>query len=517
MSGLDPVGLQVWGAALRSVADEMQAALVRSAFSVTIKERRDCSTALFDAAGRMVAQAHSIPVHLGAMPEAVHAVMRAGAAPGEMWIVNDPFTGGTHLPDLTVVSPIAVDGELVAHAVSRAHHADVGGMTAGSMPAGARELLQEGLVIPPVRLAGPAGVDRSVMDLIAANSRTPAERRGDIGAQVSCHRLAQARMHDIAAARGGPVAIRGAMDALLGYAERRTRAAIAAMPDGEWMREEALEGDGVTDADLVLRVRVRVDGDEMHVDFTGTDPAGPGNLNCPVAVTRSSVFFAVRVATDPDIPASAGAYAPVSIVAPEGSLVNAPAGSAVAAGNVEASSRIADAVMGALAGAADMPAQGQGTMNNLTLGFGDRVYFETLAGGQGASIAADGPSAVHVAMSNTLNTPVEALEVAMPVRVERYAVRRGSGGAGARRGGDGVVRRLRLLADADVSLIAERRRGAPAGAHGGSPGAPGETLVDGAPVAGKWRGHLPAGSVIEQRTPGGGGHGTPTSPGRAPR
>ena len=509
MSGLDPVGLQVWGAALRAVADEMQAALVRSSFSVTIKERRDCSTALFDAAGGMVAQARSIPVHLGAMPEAVRAVMDAGAEPGEMWVVNDPFTGGTHLPDLTVVSPIAVDGEVVAHAVSRAHHADVGGMTAGSMPAGARELLQEGLVLPPVRLAGPEGIDRGIMDIIAANSRTPDERRGDIGAQVAAHALAQARLGHMADARGGPGAIRGAMDALLAYAERRTRAAIAAMPDGEWRHEEALEGDGVTDRDLVVRVRLRVKGDRMEVDFTGTDPAGPGNLNCPIAVTRSCVFFAVRVATDPDIPASAGAYAPVTIVAPEGSLVNAPRGSAVAAGNVEASSRIADAVMAALAGPAQMPAQGQGTMNNLTLGFGDRVYFETLAGGQGASAHAPGPSAVHVAMSNTLNTPVEALEIAMPVRVERYAVRRGSGGQGAQQGGDGVVRRIRLLEAADVSLIAERRRSSPAGAAGGAHGAPGETLVDDAPVPGKWRGRLPAGSVIEQRTPGGGGHGAP--------
>lgn len=517
MSHLDPVGLQVWGAALRSVAEEMQAALVRSAFSVTIKERRDCSTAVFDAQGRMVAQSDSIPVHLGAMPEAVRAVMDAGAAAGEMWVVNDPFTGGTHLPDLTVVSPIAVAGRLVAHAVSRAHHADVGGMTAGSMPAGARELLQEGLVLPPVRLADPTGTDPAVMDIIAANSRTPDERRGDIGAQVAAHRLAQERMESLAATRGGPGAVAAAMDDLLAYAERRTRAAVAAMPDGEWRHEERLEGDGVTHDDLVIRVCLRIAGEAMTVDFTGTDAAGPGNLNCPIAVTRSCVFFAVRVATDPDIPASAGAYAPVTVVAPPGTLVNAPRGCAVAAGNVEASSRIADAVMGALSGATDMPAQGQGTMNNLTLGFGDRVYFETLAGGQGASSRAPGPSAVHVAMSNTLNTPVEALELAMPVRVERYAVRRGSGGTGARPGGDGVVRRIRLLADADVSLIAERRRSAPAGARGGESGEPGRTLVDDQPVAGKWRGRLPAGSVIEQRTPGGGGHGTPSGPGPSPR
>ena len=509
MSGLDPIALQVWGAALRAVADEMQAALVRSAFSVTIKERRDCSTAIFDGQGRMVAQADSIPVHLGAMPEAVAAVMAAGAAPGEAWIVNDPFTGGTHLPDLTIVSPVAIDGRVVAHAVTRAHHADVGGMTPGSMPAGARELLQEGLVIPPVRLATPDGLEAGVMEIIVANSRTPAERRGDIAAQLAAHDLAQRRIADLSARRGGPHALAGAMDALLAYAERRTRAAIAAMPDGEWTAAEALEGDGVTDDDIVIRVRVAISGDGMSVDFTGTDAAGPGNLNCPIAVTRSAVFFAVRVATDPDIPASAGAYAPVTIVAPAGSLVNAPPGAAVAAGNVEASSRIADAVLSALRGAVDVPAQGQGTMNNLTLGFTGRVYFETLGGGQGASSAADGPSAVHVAMSNTLNTPVEALELAMPVRVERYAVRRGSGGAGVRRGGDGVIRRIRLLEPAEASLIAERRRSAPAGAAGGRDGLAGETLIDEVVVPGKWRGHLPAGSSVEQRTPGGGGHGAP--------
>ncbi len=509
MSPLDAIGLQVWSAALSAVAEEMQAALVRTAFSVTIKERRDCSTALFDARGRMVAQSHSIPVHLGAMPEAVAAVMQRGARPGEAWIINDPFRGGTHLPDITIVSPVAVDGTVVAHAVTRAHHADVGGMSPGSMPAGARELVQEGIVIPPMRIAGPDGLDQPLLEMILANSRTPDERRGDLAAQLAAHRLADERLAELAARRGGPAAVQAAMDDILGYAERRTRAAIAAMPDGEWTAEEALEGDGVTDADIVIRVRVVVEGDRLTVDFTGTDPAGPGNLNCPIAVTRSAVYFAVRVATDPDIGASAGAFAPVTIIAPEGSLVNAQPPSAVAAGNVEGSSRITDAVLSALAGAAPVPAQGQGTMNNLTLGMGDRVYFETLAGGQGASPGADGPSAVHVTMSNTLNTPIEALEVAMPVLVERYAVRRGSGGAGAYRGGDGVIRRMRLLDDADVSLIAERRRSAPRGAEGGGDGEPGVTLVDDVPVPGKWRGRLPAGAVVEQRTPGGGGYGTP--------
>lgn len=509
MSGLDAVGLQVWGAALRAITEEMQAALVRAAFSVTIKERRDCSTALFDAAGRMVAQSKSIPVHLGAMPEAVGAVMHAGARPDEVWVINDPFRGGTHLPDITLVSPITIGGATVAHAVTRAHHADVGGMSAGSMPAGARELLQEGLVIPPIRLVGPNGPDAGVLALIIANSRTPDERRGDLAAQLAAHRLAESRLRDLAARRAGASGITTAMHALLAYAERRTRAAIAAMPDGAWSAKEMIEGDGVSDEDLVIRVRVEIAGDEMTVDFRGTDPAGPGNLNCPIAVTRSAVHFAVRVATDPDIPASAGAFAPVHITAPEGSLVNARPPSAVAAGNVEGSSRITDAVLAALALAAPVPAHGQGTMNNLTLGFAGRVYFETLGGGQGASAGADGPDAVHVTMSNTLNTPVEALETAIPVRVERYAVRRGSGGPGARRGGDGVVRAIRLLEDCDVSLIAERRRSGPPGREGGGAGAPGRTLIDGSEVPGKWRGRLPAGSLVEQHTPGGGGYGAP--------
>lgn len=507
MSGLDPIGLQVWSAALGAVAEEMQAALVRAAFSVTIKERRDCSTALFDGQGRMVAQSHSIPVHLGAMPEAVAAVMAGGAQPGEVWIINDPFRGGTHLPDITLVSPIAVDGVVVAHAVTRAHHADVGGMSPGSMPAGARELVQEGLVIPPMRLAGADGVDVQLLELVLANSRTPDERRGDLAAQLAAHALADDRLRELAARRGGAGAIARAMDDILAYAERRTRTAIAALPDGEWHGEASLEGDGVTDDDIVIRVRVAVAGDQMTVDFTGTDPAGPGNLNCPIAVTRSAVYFAVRVSTDPDIPASAGAFAPITIIAPEGSVVHARPPSAVAAGNVEGSSRITDAVMAAHALAAPVPAEGQGTMNNLTLGFGDRVYFETLAGGQGASATGDGPSAVHVTMSNTLNTPIEALEVAMPVRVERYAIRRGSGGVGRHNGGDGVVRRIRLLHDAEVSLIAERRRSCPAGQAGGGDGQMGVTLVGDHPVGGKWRGRLPAGTVIEQRTPGGGAHG----------
>jgi N-methylhydantoinase B len=505
---LDPVTLQVMANALRAVAEEMEAALVRSAFSPNIKERRDCSTALFDADGRMVVQSASIPVHLGAMPEAVEAVRARGAVPGEVWVVNDPYRGGTHLPDLTMINPIALrDGEApAAYAVTRAHHADVGGMAPGSMPAGSRELVQEGLVIPPVRLMSAGEPVRDVLDLLLANTRTPGEREGDLRAQLAAHRLAERRLREVAE-RHGAGRVREAFDDLLAYAERRTRAAIAEMPDGTYRAEEALEGDGVTEEPLWIRVAVTIAGEEMTVDFTGTDPTGPGNCNCPPAVTRSAVFFVVRCVTDPDIPASAGAFAPVTVVAPEGTLVNATPPAAVAGGNVETSSRVVDAVFSALGNAIPVPAQGQGTMNNLTIGGPGFTYYETLGGGQGASPDADGPSGVHVAMSNTLNTPVEALETAYPLRVEAYRLRRGSGGAGAHRGGDGVERRVRVLVDADASVIAERRAHGPAGRDGGADGAPGRTTLNGEPLPAKWRGTLHAGDVLGIETPGGGGHG----------
>lgn len=498
--------LQVMAAAWRAVADEMEASLVASAHSPNITERRDCSTAVFDAAGRMVVQAATIPVHLGAMPEAVAAVIARGVAPGDVWIVNDPYRGGTHLPDLTLVSPLYQDRRHVGFAVSRAHHADVGGMAPGSMPAGSRELVQEGLVLPPVRLVRDGAVDPGIHAIILANSRTPGERDGDLRAQVACHRVADARVAELIA-RHGPALCVEALAALLEYGERRTRAAIAGLPDGTYEAVEELEGDGVTEEPLRIRVAVTIRGDAMDVAFDGTSPAGPGNMNCPLAVTRSAVYFVVRCVTDPDIPASAGAFAPVTITAPDGCLVNARPPSAVAAGNVETSSRIVDAVFAAVGRAVDVPAQGQGTMNNLTIGGRGFTYYETMAGGQGASPGADGPDAVHVAMSNTLNTPVEMLESAFPLRVEAYRVRRGTGGAGAHRGGDGVERVIRVLADADASIISERRASGPRGAHGGGDGAPGENLLNGEPVGAKWRGAVRAGDVITLRSPGGGGWG----------
>jgi len=508
---MDAVSLQVMSNALRAVAEEMEAALIRAAYSPNITERRDCSTAIFDAEGRMVVQSASIPVHLGAMPEAVAAIRERGGVPGEIWAVNDPYRGGTHLPDITLISPIALDGRLGAYAVSRAHHADVGGMSAGSMPAGSRELLQEGLVIPPVRVVRNGRPVRDVIDLLLANTRTPVEREGDLRAQIAAHRLAERRLTEVSE-RHTPARVRDAFTALLDYAERRTRAAIAAMPDGTWRAAEALEGDGVTDEPVWIRLAVTVAGDRLTVDFAGTDPMAAGNINCPLAVTRSAVYFVVRAVTDPDIPASAGAFAAVDILAPAGCLVNAQPPAAVAAGNVETSSRIVDAVFAALGNAIDVPAQGQGTMNNLVIGGAGFTYYETVGGGQGASQDADGPSGVHVAMSNTLNTPIEALESAYPLRVARYRLRRATGGDGARRGGDGIERAIEVLVDADASVLAERRALRPRGRAGGCDGASGRTMLNGEPLPAKWRGHLRAGDVIAIESPGGGGYGPPDDP-----
>src|SRR5207342_1976842 len=432
----DPAGLQVLAAALRGVAEEMGAALVRSAHSANIKERRDCSTAVFDPGGRMIAQAEHLPVHLGAMPDAVAAVLERGAGRGEVWAINDPYTGGTHLPDITLVS-VVDDLGIVC---SRAHHADVGGMQPASMPAGATELLQEGVVIPPLRLTG------DVRALLVANMRKPAERLADLRAQEACMSVGADRLRQLASRFGRTPLLRG-MDELHAYSERRIRAGIDRIPDGSYEAEDVVEGDGLHVRDIPIRVRVAVAGDRVRADFTGTAPQQRGNVNCPIAVTRSAVYFCVRSVCDPDIPASGGAFVPVEVVAPAGCLVNARPPAAVVGGNTETSSRIVDVVMSALGRAVPVPAHGQGTMNNVTFGTSGFTYYETLGGGQGGGPAGPGPSAVHVAMSNTLNTPIEALEREYPLRIERYAVRPRTGGAGRHPGGDGVVRVYRVLAD----------------------------------------------------------------------
>jgi N-methylhydantoinase B len=487
------VQLQVLGYALRAVAEEMGAALIRSAFSANIKERRDCSTAIFDANGRMVAQAEHIPVHLGAMPASVAAVIARDPGPDDVFILNDPYAGGTHLPDITLVSRTEV-----GFAATRAHHADVGGVVPGSMPAGSRTLAEEGVVIPPTRL------DEATLDALLVQMRNPDERRGDLRAQLAAQRLGARRIADLCARRGRDEVI-AAMDELVAYSERRVRAGIAALPEGRYEATELLEN---ADGELELRVAVTVQGEELDLDFAGSAAQHDGNLNCPLAVTTSACLFVVRALTDPDAPASAGALVPVTVRAPAGCLVNARPPAAVAAGNVETSSRIVDLLFRAFGQAVAVPAQGQGTMNNVILGNDRFTYYETIGGGQGACPDGDGPSGVHVAMSNTLSTPTEALELAYPLRVERHALRLGSGGDGVHRGGDGVVRELRALEACRLSLLSQRRRIAPAGVAGGAPGAAGRSLLNGEELPPFATRDLEPGDLLRIETPGGGGYGS---------
>ena len=487
-----PVELQVIASGLRAIAEEMGAVLVRSAFSANIKERRDCSTALFDEDGRMVTQAEHIPVHLGAMPEAVAAVREHDPAPGEPWILNDPYAGGTHLPDLTIVTRTSL-----GYAVSRAHHADVGGSEPGSLPSGSTTLAEEGVVIPPTQL------DAATLEELVGRMRNPDERRGDLRAQLAAHTLAERRVEELCARRGNR-RVTEAMDELLAYSERVVSSALGDLPDGRFQGADALE---TPDGLLELRATVTIAGESIDIDFEGTAPQHRGNLNCPLAVTRSACFYVVRCLTAPDLPASGGAFTPVSVRAPAGCLVNARSPAAVAAGNTETSSRIVDVVFDALAQSVPVPAQGQGTMNNVVFGNDRFTYYETIGGGQGACPDARGPSAVHVAMSNTLNTPVEALELSYPLRVERYELRRGSGGAGHFPGGDGVIRELRVLEACRLSLLTQRRELAPRGAAGGANGLPGRNLLNGVELPAFATVDLAPGDLLRIETPGGGGYG----------
>ncbi len=489
---IDPIELQVLTGALRAICEEMGAVLIRSAHSANIKERRDASTALFDPTGQMVMQAEHIPVHLGAMPAAVAAVLGEEHAPGRSWILNDPYRGGTHLPDITVITPVFAGDRLIAFAASRAHHADVGGPTPGSMPADSRTLEDEGVVIEPRPL------DEHAIAELSARMRQPAQRRADLRAQLAAGRVGARRLGELQD-RVGADTLAEAFDAVLDYAERRTRACIAQLEAGTRRARDVLEA---AEGDLEIALEATVWRDRIVLDFAGTAGQYEGNLNCPLAVTASACYFAIRVLTDPDIPASAGAYRPIEIRAPEGSLLNARAPAAVVGGNVETSSRVADVVLRAFG-----RALGQGTMNNVTLGSEEIVYYETIGGGQGACPDADGPSAVHVAMSNTLNTPVEALELEFPMRMIEYSLRRGSGGDGRFRGGDGVVRELEALAPLRYSLITERRRHAPPGAQGGGDGERGRNLLDGSELPAKSTGSLEPGQRLRIETPGGGGYG----------
>ncbi len=505
---LDPASLQVLVSRLSGVAEEMGAVLRRSAFSPNIKERADCSAALFTPGGELLVQAEHIPVHLGSMPAAVRAVIEAvgqldgSVRPGDRLVLNDPFAGGTHLNDLTLVSPCFVDDVLSGWVANRAHHSDVGGMAAGSIPPDATEIYQEGLRIPPARLVP------EIEALLVANSRTPEERRGDLDAQVGANRVGVARMAEILAAGAS-------LDEVVAYGERRMRAALAALPDGSWSFTDVLDSAGGAE----IRVRLTVTGDEAELDFTGSSPQQPGNVNAVEAVTVSAVAFAVRAATDPSIPANGGALRPVHVVAPPGSIVAARPPAAVGAGNVEVSQRVADVCLRVLAEAAPerVGAAGQGTMNNVMIGGRGWVYYETVGGGQGGRPGRAGMSGVHTAMTNTRNTPVEALERSFGLRVGRYRLRRGSGGRGRWPGGEGIERDLEALEPVTVSLVTERRVSQPWGLAGGEPGARGENwLLPGGDedrarlLPPKVTLELGAGDVLRMRTPGGGGYGRPT-------
>lgn len=513
----DALELTVFSQSVAMLAEEMGSILERSSISPNIRERRDASCALFDADGRMVAQAAHIPVHLGAMPESVAAVRERNPQPGDLFLLNDPAHGGSHLPDLTLVEVIgdpSAPQRIIGYCAVRAHHADVGGMSPGSMPFGATELVQEGLIVPPVRLDRAGVPQEDVWALVLANVRTPAERLGDLRAQRAACAAGRDGWVNLYQ-RMGAQNLASAIDALLDYTERRVRARLLLLEGADARAEDALEGDGVDDRSIPVVVRVRINSGTLHLDLTGTSGAVRGNVNAPPAVARAAAVFVLRVLCDDDVPVNEGVSRALVLTIPDDCVANAKWPSAVAAGNVELSNRITDVCFAAMAKAAaqvgehslPIPAAGQGTMNNITLGAPGWSFYETLGGGQGASKRGDGPSAVHVTMSNTRNTPVESLERAYPLRIDEYSLRRNSGGAGAHRGGDGVVRCYRALTECTATLLTERRRTAPPGADGGDDGAPGRNLLNGVELPAKCRVTLKPGDVLTLETPGGGGYG----------
>ena len=520
---IDAITLEVLRPSFAAVAEEMNVNLIRSAYSPNIKERRDCSSALFDAKGQMVAQAESIPVHLGAMPYSVAAAIRAVESflPGDVVVLNDPYAGGAHLPDITFVAPAFSDGRLVALVANRAHHSDVGGKEPGSLSGDTVEIFQEGLRIPPVRLWRGGDVDRDLLDLILLNVRTPDERWGDLRAQLAACRTGIERLTAVIGRYGDELVSHG-MSAILDYSERRMRGEIERMANGTATFCDILDDDGVSGGPIPIRVAVTIEGDRISFDFAGTAKQVRGPVNAVLAVTSSATYYAVRALTDPEIPPNAGCYRPIEIVAPTGSLVNPVPPAPVVGGNLETSQRIVDVILGAMEQLVPHRtiAACQGSMNNFAVGGtdpktgGPYSLYETIAGGYGAHPDRDGADGVHSHMTNTLNTPIEALEIAYPLRVERYELRAGSGGEGRYRGGLGIRRDIRSLGpDARVSLLTERRVSRPYGLAGGAPGRPGENVLirDGEeiPLPAKGSLTLDCGEIISIRTPGGGGYGSP--------
>ena len=545
----DPIKLELYKNMLTSVAEEMGVTLQRTAFSPNIKERLDFSCAVFDNTGKMVAQAAHIPVHLGSMPLSVlAAIAHTEMVPGDMIALNDPYRGGTHLPDITLVAPVFSDGDMekwkdgrksewkdrrdpqssslpvfqssirpVFFVANRAHHADVGGMSPGSMPI-ATSVIQEGIRIPPVKLIRGGELDTDLWEFILANVRTPGERRGDMEAQLAANRVGERCLQEMVGKYGAPE-ITEYMQELCAYASRMVRARLREIPNGRYMYADVLDNDGITDESIEIRVAIEIEDDTAVVDFTGTAKQVRGSVNAIYAITLSAVFYAFRCIAGADVPANAGCLEPIRVVAPEGTVVNAKFPAAVAGGNVETSQRIVDVLLGALAQACpdQIPAASSGTMNNLTIGGydvsrgKDFTYYETIAGGMGARPNRDGIDAIHTHMTNTMNTPIEAIETNYPMQVAAYAIRRGTGGAGKFRGGAGVVRALRLLTDAEVTILSDRRTQCPYGLQGGEPGKPGRNvLISGGaeqPLSGKVSTSTNEGDIIRIETPGGGGYG----------
>jgi N-methylhydantoinase B/oxoprolinase/acetone carboxylase alpha subunit len=522
MKKTDPIELELFRHLLVSIAEEMGAVLRKTSFSANIKERRDYSCAVYDAEGETVAMGDHMPVHLGAMPLSVqHATQAFTLGPGDVVILNDPFRGGTHLPDITAVSGVFLkkNRKPSFYVANRAHHADVGGMSPGSMPL-AREIYQEGIRIPPVLLVRGGRMDRELLDLILSNVRTPVEREGDLLAQLMAIKRGEQRLLELTAKYGLPV-LRRNMTALKDYSERMIRSAIRRLPSGTYRAEDYLDNDGITTRPVKIAAAVTIQGDRAVIDFTGSDPQVEGSVNANYAVAVSATTYVFRCLVREDIPYTAGVLRPLEVIAPSGLVVSAQAPAAMAAGNVETSQRITDVILRALANAAPelIPAASSGTMNNLTFGGWDPVrtrafaYYETIAGGMGASAVSDGPSATHTHMTNSWNTPVEAFEHLYPLRIRAYRIRTGSGGAGKHRGGDGIVREYEFLTAADVTILSDRRERGPYGLLGGKPGERGKnSLADGKrtiSIPGKSRFEVKPGDVLRIETPGGGVYGTP--------
>ncbi len=514
---MDPLRLTLFKNKLVSVAEEMGIVLQRSSFSPNIKERKDLSCALFMRDGTLVAQAEHIPVHLGSMSTAVRSVIEKGEIrEGDVFILNDPFRGGTHLPDITLVSPLFYEGELLFFIACRAHHADVGGVSSGSMPL-STEIFQEGVLIPPVKIVRDGEIVQDILELIKANVRNPEEREGDLKAQLISIEVGKKRMTSLLKEIGKDRVMEGCRE-LIGYTERFMRRRLAQIPDGTYAFEDHLEDDGAGGENIKISVEIRIEGGNAVIDFSKSDPQTDGCVNCVRSVTLASVFYSFRCLLPEDLPTNDGCFKPLEVITKKGTVVDALFPSAVVGGNVETSQRIVDVVLGALSKAIPdvIPAASQGTMNNIAMGgvskkFGVWSYYETIGGGMGAWRGCEGESAVHSHMTNTMNTPVEALEHSYPLRITEYSVRRGSGGGGRHRGGDGIVREIEVLEPATVSVISERRKLSPYGLCGGKEGKRGRNLIrkgdEVIEMPSKFSVRVEKGTRLRIETPGGGGYG----------